>query len=77
MFEDQQPEKMEALFRSHAEFRRLYHHHKKLDSKVHDAEIGALPMDAATLSGMKQEKLKAKEQLQRMWEEIERSEATS
>jgi uncharacterized protein len=51
-----------------AEFRRLYQHHRELDSKVHDAEIGVLPIDDVTLSGMKKEKLYAKERLQRMWD---------
>ncbi len=50
-----------------AEFSRLYQHHNELDSKVHDAEIGVLPIDDATLMGMKREKLQAKERLQRMW----------
>lgn len=69
MFENQQREDVEALMKANTEFRRLYHHHKKLDSKVHDAEIGALPMDADTLSNMKREKLVAKNRLLRMWEE--------
>lgn len=69
MFENQQREDVEALMKANTEFRRLYHHHKKLDSKVRDAEIGALPMDADTLSSMKREKLVAKNRLIRMWDE--------
>lgn len=69
MFENQQRDDVEALMKSDAEFRRLYQHHKELDSKVHDAEIGVLPIDDMTLSGMKKEKLYAKERLQRMWDE--------
>ncbi len=69
MFETQQHEDVEALMKSNAEFRRLYHHHRKLDSKVHDAEIGALPMDQNTLTSMKREKLAAKNRLLRMWEQ--------
>ncbi|HET7299886.1 MAG TPA: YdcH family protein, partial [Oleiagrimonas sp.] len=41
----------------------------KLDSKVHDAEIGVLPMDEDTLTSMKREKLAAKNRLLRMWDE--------
>ncbi|EIL87388.1 MULTISPECIES: YdcH family protein [Rhodanobacter] len=67
MFESQQRDDIEALMKADAEFRRLYQHHKELDSKVHDAEIGVLPIDDATLMGMKREKLQAKERLQRMW----------
>ncbi|GAB2799770.1 YdcH family protein [Dyella kyungheensis] len=68
MFENQQRDDVEALMKADAEFRRLYQHHKELDSKVHDAEIGVLPIDDMTLSGMKKEKLHAKERLQRMWD---------
>ncbi len=67
MFENQQREDVEAYMKDNAEFRRLYQHHRELDSKVHDAEIGVLPMDGLTLSGMKREKLHAKERLERMW----------
>jgi uncharacterized protein len=68
MFENQQRDDVEAYMKANAEFRRLYQHHRELDSKVHDAEIGVLPIDDVTLSGMKKEKLHAKERLQRMWE---------
>lgn len=68
MFENQQRDDVEALMKADAEFRRLYQHHRELDSKVHDAEIGVLPIPEATLSGMKREKLYAKERLQRMWD---------
>ncbi len=67
MFENQQRDDVEALLKADAEFRRLYQHHKQLDSKVHDADIGVLPMDALTLAGMKKEKLLAKARLERMW----------
>jgi uncharacterized protein len=68
MFEDQQPSAVEAFMKADAEFRRLYQKHKELDSKVHDAEIGVLPIDDTTLHGMKVEKLYAKEKLQKMWD---------
>jgi uncharacterized protein len=68
MFEDQQEGAVEALMNSNTEFRRLYHRHKELDSKVHDAEIGALPVDDVRLHVMKVEKLQAKDRLQKMWD---------
>ena len=68
MFENQQREDIEALMKADTEFRRLYHHHQELDSKVRDAEIGVLPMDDVTLGSMKREKLQAKDRLLRMWD---------
>lgn len=68
MFENQQRDDVEALMKADAEFRRLYQHHRELDSKVHDAEIGVLPLDDFTLASMKKEKLHAKARLERMWE---------
>jgi uncharacterized protein YdcH (DUF465 family) len=70
MFENQQRDDVEALMKANTEFRRLYHHHQKLDSKVHDAQIGVLPMDEETLSSMKREKLAAKNRLLRMWDAL-------
>jgi len=67
MFENQQRDDVEALMKADAEFRRLYQHHKQLDSKVHDADIGVLPIDDVTLGSMKKEKLLAKARLERMW----------
>ncbi|WP_458071323.1 YdcH family protein [Rhodanobacter sp. BL-MT-08] len=67
MFENQRRDDVEALLKKDAEFRRLYQHHQRLHSKVHDADIGVLPIDDATLSSMKKEKLQAKVRLERMW----------
>ncbi len=67
MFENQQRDDVEALMKADAEFRRLYQRHRQLDSKVHDADIGVLPIDGVTLASMKREKLQAKTQLERMW----------
>jgi uncharacterized protein YdcH (DUF465 family) len=67
MFENQQRDAVEALMKSDAEFRRLYQHHQHLDRKVHDADIGVLPIDNRTLAGMKKEKLLARARLERMW----------
>ncbi len=69
MFEKHQQDDVESYMKSHAEFRRLYRHHQKLDSKVHDAELGVLPIDGVTLSNMKREKLQAKGRLMQMWDE--------
>lgn len=66
MFEQNQKE-IETLMQSNAEFRVLYHHHRELDSKVRDAELGVLPMDDLTLLNMKKEKLQAKDKLTQMW----------
>ena len=67
MFENHQRDDVEALMKADAEFRRLYQHHKELDSKVHDADIGVLAIDSVTLANMKREKLVAKARLERMW----------
>jgi len=68
MFENQQRDDVEALLDTDREFRRLYMRHRELDNKVHDAEIGALPMDDMTISRLKREKLYAKDRLQRIWD---------
>jgi len=67
MFENDQREDVEALMKADAEFRRLYQRHRELDSKVHDADTGVLPIDPVTLVGMKKEKLAAKARLERIW----------
>ncbi|MBS0591720.1 MAG: YdcH family protein [Proteobacteria bacterium] len=68
MFEDRQKNEVDALLASDAEFRDLYRHHKDLDRKVHDAEIGILPMDSIALSSMKREKLRTKDRLTELWD---------
>ncbi len=67
MFENDQRGDVEALMKADGEFRRLYHHHQELDSKVHDADIGVLAIDSVTVASMKKEKLAAKARLERMW----------
>ena len=69
MFENHPREDIEAMMKANIEFRRLFLRHRELDSKVHDAEIGVLPMDGTTLTGMKREKMVAKERLLRMWQD--------
>lgn len=70
MFEGQPQAELEALFKANPEFRQLYHHHKELDKKVADAEIGVLPIDDTTLSRMKREKLMAKDRLSVMYQTL-------
>lgn len=70
MFEGQSQSERDAVFQSNPEFRRLYHHHRELDKKVMDAELGVLPIDDTTLSQMKREKLVAKERLLRMYDTL-------
>lgn len=69
MFEGQSAAEIEAMTRSDPTFRRLYHHHRTLDKKCQDAELGVLPIDAVTLAQMKREKLQAKQRLLRMYSE--------
>ena len=69
MFENHPREDIEPMMKANIEFRRLFLRHRELDSKVHDAEIGVLPLDGTTLNGMKREKLVAKERLLRMWQD--------
>ena len=68
MFEECRKADVDALMQSDSEFRTLFRHHKDLDKKVHDAEIGVLPMDSTTLMGMKREKLRAKDRLTELWD---------
>jgi uncharacterized protein YdcH (DUF465 family) len=71
MFEGQPQSELDALFKANPEFRQLYHHHKELDKKVLDAELGVLPMDDSTLLQMKREKLAAKDRLSRLFETLQ------
>lgn len=73
MFENQQRDDVEKFIHANAETRRLFYHHQELDTKLHDANIGCLPIDDASLAGLKREKLQAKEKLQRMWDSWQRS----
>ncbi|MGV8931109.1 MAG: YdcH family protein [Luteimonas sp.] len=70
MFEGQPQTELDQLFKANPEFRQLYYHHKELDKKVLDAELGVLPMDDVTLTQMKREKLVAKDRLSRLFETI-------
>ena len=66
MFENQQRDDVEVLMKADAEFRRLFQHHRQLDSTVHDADTGVLPIDEVTLAGTKEEKLLAKARPERV-----------
>ncbi len=68
MFEGQPQAELEALIQGNTEFAQLYHRHKELDKQVLDAELGVLPIDDATLSQMKREKLAAKDRLTRLYD---------
>lgn len=67
MFENNQAE-IEKIMARNSEFRVLYYRHCELNKQVHDAEIGVLPIDDATLVRMKKEKLWTKDKLMRMYE---------
>ena len=68
MFEGQPQTELDAILKANNEFRQLYYRHKELDKQVLDAELGVLPIDDATLSQMKREKLAAKDRLTRMYD---------
>ncbi|MDG6348874.1 YdcH family protein [Luteimonas sp. 8-5] len=67
MFEGQPQADVEALM-GNPEFKQLYQRHKALDKQVLDAELGVRPVDDATLSQMKREKLLAKDRLTRLYD---------
>jgi len=73
MFENQQRDDVEQFIHSDADTRRLFYRHQELDTKLHDANIGRLPMDDQSLVAFKKEKLHAKEKLQRMWDSWQQS----
>ncbi len=67
MFEGQPQSDVDALM-GNPEFKQLYQRHKLLDKQVLDAELGVRPVDDATLSQMKREKLLAKDRLTRLYD---------
>ncbi len=68
MFENQNPDDVQAMIDRSDEFKRLYQRHRDLDKQVHDAELGVRPTDDMTLHAMKKEKLKTKDRLTYLWE---------
>lgn len=71
MFEKQSQQEIDTLMRSNPEFKRLYLRHRDLDKRVMDAELGVAPVDDATLSQMKREKLAAKDRLVRLYAAVQ------
>jgi uncharacterized protein YdcH (DUF465 family) len=67
MFEGQPQAELDALMQTHPEFKQLYRHHKELDKRVLDAELGVRPLDDLALSRMKREKLAAKDRLTNLY----------
>ncbi len=67
MFEGQPQTELDQLIKGNPEFKQLYQRHQELDKKVLDAELGVLPIDDATLSQMKREKLAAKDRLTQLY----------
>lgn len=69
MFENESATGLQALLDADPEFRRLYHQHRRLDRRLHDADIGVLPLDAAARAALKREKLQLKQRLQSRWDQ--------
>lgn len=70
MFEGQPQAELDALMQANPEFRQLYQHHKSLDKRVLDAELGVLAVDDMTLSQMKRAKLAAKDRLAALYDRM-------
>ena len=66
MFEERSADELDSLLKSSPEFKQLYQHHKELDRRVMNAELGINPVDDLTLTQMKRQKLAAKDRLVRM-----------
>ena len=65
MFEYEQ-DIVEQLRSSNKQFEKLYNEHRKLKTKVRDAELGILPLDDYRLEVMKKEKLLMKDRMAAM-----------
>lgn len=70
MFEGQPQDQIDDVLKANPGFRQLFYRHQELDKQVHDAEIGVLPVDDIRLGQMKREKLAAKEELLRMYDQL-------
>ncbi|QDE38483.1 DUF465 domain-containing protein [Luteibacter pinisoli] len=68
MFENQQRDDVEKFIGADKDTRRLYFRHQELNDKVEEASRGCLPLSDIELRTLKQEKLQAKEKLERMWD---------
>ena len=65
MFEYEQ-DIVEQLRSNNKQFEKLYNEHRKLKTKVRDAELGILPLDDYRLEVMKKEKLLIKDRMAAM-----------
>ena len=54
---------VKILLEENREFSAIYHKHRELDDKVHEAEIGTLPLDDWTLHTLKKEKLHLRDKM--------------
>ena len=63
---------VQSLLDESDNFRRLYKKHQELKEKVHEAEIGTLPIEDLTLVKWKKEKLLAKDRMAAMIEDYRR-----
>ncbi len=70
MFEHRK-ERMESLLKENEEFRRLYNHHQQLEKRVTAAENGTAPMEDLALNQLKREKLRTKDQLARIMDQVQ------
>jgi len=70
MFEERSADELDSLLKSNPEFKQLYQHHKELDRRVMNAELGINPVDDLTLTQMKRQKLAAKDRLVRIADTI-------
>ena len=60
------------LLSDNQKFQQLYNRHNELKEKVHDAEIGVLPLDDLALGEMKKEKLLTKDKMAVLIEDYRR-----
>jgi uncharacterized protein YdcH (DUF465 family) len=74
MFEFDQ-EIVQTLLSTDETFRRLYEKHRMLKQQVHEANIGALPMDDVSLENMKKQKLLLKDKMAQMIEKYRKQHA--
>ena len=66
---------VEVLLNDNEQFQALYKEHNALKTKIRDAELGVLPLDASSLGTMKKEKLLAKDKMAAMIEQYRREHA--
>ena len=70
MFEtDSQKSAAQNLMQSNPQFKQLWQRHQYLDKKLMDSDMGVNGFDDLTVQELKREKLAAKEQLLRIFEQ--------